>query len=84
MGVLPLQFVDGLNRKRLKLSGTEIISISGMQNGLRPGQRLDLTVTDDSGSTLSVEVLCRIDTSDEVAYYKAGGILQYVLNKEQD
>jgi len=84
MGVLPLQFIDGLNRKRLKLSGTEIISISGMQNGLRPGQRLDLTVTDDTGSVLSVEVLCRIDTSDEVGYYKAGGILQYVLNKDRD
>jgi aconitate hydratase len=84
MGVLPLQFVDGINRKRLKLSGTEIISISGMQNGLRPGQHLDLTVTDDTGSALSVEVLCRIDTSDEVDYYKAGGILQYVLNKDRD
>jgi aconitate hydratase len=83
MGVLPLQFVDGFNRKRLKLSGTEEISISGMQNGLRPGQRLDLSVTDKSGSTLSIEVLCRIDTSDEVAYFEAGGILQYVLNKDR-
>ena len=84
MGVLPLEFVDGLNRKRLKLNGTEKISISGMQNGLQPGQRLDLTVTDENGTELSVEVLCRIDTTDEVAYYQAGGILQYVLNKDQD
>jgi aconitate hydratase len=84
MGVLPLQFIDGFDRKRLYLTGAEKISISGMQNGLRPGQRLDLSVTDINGSTLSVEVLCRIDTSDEVAYYEAGGILQYVLNKDQD
>jgi len=84
MGVLPLQFVDGFDRKRLKLTGAEKISISGMQNGLHPGQRLDLSVTDINDITLSVEVLCRIDTSDEVAYFEAGGILQYVLNKNQD
>ena len=84
MGVLPLQFIDGFDRKRLNLTGAEKISISGMENGLRPGQRLDLSVTDINNSTLSVEVLCRIDTSDEVSYYEAGGILQYVLNKDQD
>jgi aconitate hydratase len=84
MGVLPLQFIDGFDRKRLNLTGAEKISISGMENGLRPGQRLDLSVTDINNSTLSVEVLCRIDTRDEVAYYEAGGILQYVLNKDQD
>jgi len=84
MGVLPLQFIDGFDRKRLKLTGAEKISISGMQNGLRPGQRLDLSVTDINDVTLSVEVLCRIDTRDEVAYYEAGGILQYVLNKDQE
>ena len=84
MGVLPLQFIDGFDRKRLKLTGAEKISISGMQDGLRPGQRLDLSVTDINDVTLSVEVLCRIDTRDEVAYYEAGGILQYVLNKDQD
>jgi len=80
MGVLPLQFIDGFDRKRLNLSGTESITISGMQGGLNPGQRLDLTVRDANGSELSVEVLCRIDTRDEVAYYQAGGILQYVLD----
>ena len=84
MGVLPLQFIDGFDRKRLQLTGAEKISVSGMQNGLQPGQHLDLSVTDINGSTLSVEVLCRIDTRDEVAYYEAGGILQYVLNKDQD
>ena len=81
MGVLPLQFIDGFDRKRLNLSGAETISISGMQDGLNPGQKLDLTVKDANGSELSIEVLCRIDTRDEVAYYQAGGILQYVLDK---
>jgi aconitate hydratase len=97
MGVLPLQFIDGFDRKQLKLTGAEKISISGMQQGLQPGQKLELSVTDISGSILSVDVLCRIDTRDEVAYYEdvlcridtrdevayyeAGGILQYVLDK---
>jgi len=53
-----------------------------VQNGLQPGQMLELSVTDQSGSILSVDMLCRIDTRDEVAYYEAGGILQYVLDKD--
>ena len=71
----------GFDRRQLKLSGEETISISGMQNGLQPGQKLELSVTDRNGSVLSVDVLCRIDTRDEVAYYEAGGILQYVLDR---
>ena len=81
MGVLPLQFTGGFDRKQLKLTGDETISISGMQGGLEPGQTLELSITDKTGSILSVDVLCRIDTRDEVAYYEAGGILQYVLDK---
>jgi len=84
MGVLPLQFIDGFDRNRLKLTGSELITISGMQKGLQPGQHLELSVTDTSGSVLAVDVLCRIDTRDEVAYYESGGILQYVLDKEED
>jgi aconitate hydratase len=52
-----------------------------MQNGLKPGQKLELTVTDSNGSATVIDVLCRIDTRDEVAYYEAGGILQYVLDR---
>jgi aconitate hydratase len=81
MGVLPLQFIDGFDRKLLKLTGVEQISIGGMQNGLKPGQKLELTVTDSNGSATVIDVLCRIDTRDEVAYYEAGGILQYVLDR---
>ncbi|MEM7562151.1 MAG: aconitate hydratase AcnA [Pseudomonadota bacterium] len=83
MGVLPLQFIDGFNRHQLNLTGAEKITISGMHAGLEPGQHLELAVTDNTGSTLAVDVLCRIDTRDEVAYYEAGGILQYVLDKGQ-
>jgi len=82
MGVLPLQFIDGFDRKRLKLTGAEKISVSGMQKGLQPGQKLELSITDNTGSCLVVDVLCRIDTRDEVAYFEAGGILQYVLDKD--
>jgi aconitate hydratase len=84
MGVLPLQFIDGFDRKQLKLTGTEQISIGGMQNGLNPGQKLELAITDINGSTLVIDVLCRIDTRDEVAYYESGGILQYVLDRSVD
>ncbi|MDC1286850.1 aconitate hydratase AcnA [Gammaproteobacteria bacterium] len=84
MGVLPLQFIDGFDRKQLKLSGAEQISIGGMQKGLEPGQKLELTVTDTNGSAVVIDVLCRIDTRDEVAYYESGGILQYVLDRSVD
>ena len=80
MGVLPLQFIDGFDRRQLKLTGAEKISVGGMHKGLQPGQKLEVSVTDATGSTLAIDVLCRIDTRDEVAYYESGGILQYVLN----
>jgi len=80
MGVLPLQFTGGFDRRQLNLDGSETISIAGMQGGLEPGQTLELAVTDRNGNTLAIDVLCRIDTRDEVSYYEAGGILQYVLD----
>ena len=73
--------IDGFERHQLKLTGEGTISISGMRGGLEPRQRLELSVADKTGSILSVDVLCRVDTRDEVAYYEAGGILQYVLDK---
>ena len=81
MGVLPLQFIDAVDRQQLGLGGSETIDIGGMEDGLEPGQKLELTVTDADGGQTTVDVLCRIDTRDEVAYYEAGGILQYVLDK---
>ncbi|MBD9678261.1 aconitate hydratase AcnA [Pseudomonas sp. PDM18] len=79
MGVLPLQFRDGQDRKALKLTGKEVLSISGLSGELKPHMTLKVTVKRENGSQDSFEVLCRIDTQNEVEYFKAGGILHYVL-----
>ncbi|PVZ88254.1 aconitate hydratase AcnA [Serratia sp. S1B] len=79
MGVLPLQFVDGQTRQSLNLTGQEIISISGLSDHLQPHQSLQVHVKRVDGSRDQFEVLCRIDTLNEVEYFKAGGILHYVL-----
>jgi len=79
MGILPLQFKDGLTRHDLKLDGSELFDITGVEAGLRPRLDLTLTVTRTDGSRHEVPLLCRIDTVDEVDYYQHGGILSYVL-----
>jgi aconitate hydratase len=79
MGVLPLQFKDGMTRQSLGLDGTETFDITGIEAGLKPRMDLDVTITRKDGSKQSVKALCRIDTLDEVEYYRHGGILQYVL-----
>ncbi|MDQ7915602.1 aconitate hydratase AcnA [Pseudomonas sp. 102515] len=82
MGVLPLQFKDGVDRKSLGLTGKEKIAVLGIDGvELRPRMPLTLEVTREDGSLDSVEVLCRIDTLNEVSYFKAGGILHYVLRE---
>jgi aconitate hydratase len=78
MGVLPLLFPEGTSRHSLKLLGDEVIDIVGL-DGLRPRMDLTLTITRANGTVDTVNVLCRVDTLDEVNYYKHGGILQYVL-----
>ncbi|MEM9862038.1 MAG: aconitate hydratase AcnA [Myxococcota bacterium] len=77
MGVLPLEFASGEGADELGLSGEEVFSIGGIAEGLEPGKRL--TVKTDSGR--SFEVLVRLDTPQEVEYYRHGGILQYVLRQ---
>lgn len=82
MGVLPLQFKNGQTRKTLKLTGSEIIDISGLTHAeLQPGMSLPVTITHKDGHKETVDVLCRIDTLNEVEYFKAGGILHYVLRQ---
>jgi len=82
MGVLPLQFKDGVDRKSLGLTGKEKIAVLGIDGvELRPRMPLTLEVTREDGSLDSIEVLCRIDTLNEVNYFKAGGILHYVLRE---
>jgi len=79
MGVLPLQFKEGQDRKSLKLDGTEVFDITGIKDGIDPRMDVPCKITRADGSTEEIELLCRIDTADEVEYYRHGGILQYVL-----
>ncbi|WP_122872284.1 aconitate hydratase AcnA [Pseudomonas viridiflava] len=82
MGVLPLQFKNGQTRKSLNLSGKETLSITGLTDAdIRPGIGLQLHITREDGSQETVDVLCRIDTLNEVEYFKSGGILHYVLRQ---
>lgn len=82
MGVLPLQFKPGTDRNTLGLTGQETLAIEGLEGvELRPQMPLTLTVSREGGQQERVEVLCRIDTLNEVEYFKAGGILHYVLRQ---
>ncbi|MCY1415615.1 Aconitate hydratase A [compost metagenome] len=79
MGVLPLQFRDGQDRHSLQLTGTEVLNIRGLDGELKPHMTLTVQVIHDGHIRDDFEVLCRIDTLNEVEYFKAGGILHYVL-----
>ena len=82
MGVLPLQFKLDQNRKALQLTGKEKIDILGLTDAdIEPRMNLTLVITREDGRSEKVEVLCRIDTLNEVEYFKAGGILHYVLRQ---
>ena len=78
MGVLPFTFEDGTSWQTIGLKGDETVSILGLAN-VKPRQKMEAEVTRPDGSTFKVPLLCRIDTLDEIEYYKNGGILQYVL-----
>ena len=79
MGILPLQFVNGADRKKLNLKGSELISILNLEKGIEPGDNLTVDIKYASGEIKKIKLLCRIDTKNELEYYKNGGILQYVL-----
>ncbi|WDA42729.1 aconitate hydratase AcnA [Erythrobacter sp. BLCC-B19] len=80
MGVLPLQFKEGDTRSSLGLSATDTFSIRGLAD-LTPGQDVTVEVTREDGTQFSFTALCRIDTANEMEYYRHGGILHYVLRK---
>ncbi len=80
MGVLPLQFAEGITRKSLRLDGSETFDISGLDSDVRPGMEVTLTIRRADGRSERTSLLCRIDTLDEMDYYRSGGILQFVLN----
>ena len=80
MGVLPLTFKAGTDRRTLELTGEEILDIVGLDN-LTPRMDLDLVIHRPNGTTDTIQVMCRVDTLDEVSYYRHGGILHYVLRE---
>ena len=79
MGILPLQFTKNMNRKNLNLVGSELISVIDIEKGINPSDKVKLEIKYLSGDVKIIETLCRIDTKNELEYYKNGGILQYVL-----
>src|SRR6184192_1445080 len=81
MGVLPLQFFEGTNAQTLGLDGSEVFSISGLSESIKPGQQLTLEIESKDGQERSVPMKLRIDTSIEIDYYRHGGILPFVLRQ---
>ncbi len=79
MGILPLQFLNNMNRKNINLTGSELISVIDIEKGINPSDKIKLEIKYSSGDIKIIETLCRIDTKNELEYYKNGGILQYVL-----
>ena len=79
MGILPLQFINNTNRKNLKLIGSELITLKEIEKGISPSDKVSIEIKYATGETKKIETLCRIDTKNELEYYKNGGILQYVL-----
>jgi aconitate hydratase len=79
MGILPLQFISGIDRIKLKLKGSELISVLNIEKGIKPSDKIDVEIKYASGDKKKIKTLCRIDTKNELEYYKNGGILQFVL-----
>ena len=84
MGVLPLQFTGSDTRETLDLDGTEMFDIKGVTDGLAPRSDLICTIRRADGTSIDINLRCRIDTLDELDYYKNGGILQYVIRNMLD
>ena len=81
MGVLPLQFPEGVNARSLKLDGSETFSVTGLSDEIRPRQKVRFGIKRKDGQTEEIDAILRIDTPIEVDYYRHGGILPYVLRE---
>jgi aconitate hydratase A / 2-methylisocitrate dehydratase len=81
MGVLPLQFPEGTSAQSLGLDGSEIFSITGLSNEIKPGQQVTLEIESKNREKRSVPMKLRIDTPIEIDYYRHGGILPFVLRQ---
>jgi aconitate hydratase len=81
MGVLPLQFCEGVNARSLQLDGSETYSVDGLSNNVKPQQKVALEIRRKDGSIEKVPLILRIDTAIEVDYHRHGGILPFVLRE---
>src|SRR5690606_8269013 len=81
MGVMPLVFEEGTSWQTLGLKGDETVTIRGLAHDLRPRQKMTAEIVSADGSLRKVPLICRIDTLDELDYFKHGGILHYVLRQ---
>ena len=79
MGILPLQFKNNINKDNLKLIGSELISIINIEKGINPSDTVKVEIKYHNSEIKIIETICRIDTKNEMEYYRNGGILQYVL-----
>ncbi|MBP6562146.1 MAG: aconitate hydratase AcnA [Neisseriaceae bacterium] len=81
MGILALQYLPGESAAHYDLTGREVLSIPGLNDDVKPGQAMTVVAVRESGDVVNIPVVCRIDTLNEVDYFKAGGILHYVLRQ---
>ena len=81
MGVLPLTFEEGTSWSSLKLKGNEKVTLHGLKDGLKPRQKMEMTVEFEDGRNEQVPLTCRIFTAEELEYFNNGGILSYVLRQ---
>ena len=79
MGILPLQFINGMDRLNLQLIGSELLSVINLEKGIAPSEKIEVEIKYATGDIKKITTICRIDTKNELEYYKNGGILQYVL-----
>jgi aconitate hydratase len=79
MGILPLQFKEGFDRKKLSIKGSELFTIINIEKGIGPREDVSCEIKYTDGTIKKIKLLSRIDTANEIEYYKHGGILQYVL-----
>ena len=81
MGVLPLQFPQGVTRKTLGLDGSETFYLTGLESGIKPRMAVKLAIARSDGSVATLDLICRLDTEVEVEYYLHGGMLHYCLRE---
>jgi len=81
MGILPVEFTNEESAKILEMKGSELITVKNLKDTLKPGATLNLEIQYENKKIINIQGLCRIDTSNELEYYKNGGILHYVIRK---